>query len=417
MLCGRLEMHLKRRQMNYLMAGSWLLLSGITLFTVFQLQGLESLFSLQGLLFGFELLALLLLDRQMRKDRGVPVLIYHSVSDETDWLPWAWGTSVSVAAFESQLEVLKSKGFQVLSDQQLLENRQQNLPVPNKAVVLHFDDGYLDNHVVAAPVLRQYRFPATFFVATEFIDPGTEIRPDITAHEQKLCWDGYMNRSEIQQLDRDSLFRVESHGVGHGRVQISGKQVTSLSSANWRHMSWLAWQSGSINKYWYKFQQPVAEFGSPVFEHDSELTGRRWQDGYVETDGQFKQRVSDILSNGRAELELILGRQVSVFCWPFDRVSESAFKLALTSGFEVVTGGNGNNGRRSDWRQVSRLHIPDFGWGWRWRWGEKWLFYARLRLFQGNYYWFYLIAVANVMRKLRQRFFPVCTDGVERCTG
>ena len=49
----------------------------------------------------------------------------------------------------------------------LLENS-----LPKRALCITFDDGYADNHELALPVLRRLGLPATFFVATGYLDGG-----------------------------------------------------------------------------------------------------------------------------------------------------------------------------------------------------------------------------------------------------
>lgn len=44
--------------------------------------------------------------------------------------------------------------------------------LPARALAITFDDGYADNHDVALPILRAHRLPATFFIATDFLDGG-----------------------------------------------------------------------------------------------------------------------------------------------------------------------------------------------------------------------------------------------------
>ena len=117
--------------------------------------------------------------RRMKAGGGVPVLVFHSVSDDSDWLPWADGISLSSKAFERQLAAIGNFGFTVISTDELISARQQQTALPKDAVVLHLDDGYLDNWVGAYPVLARHGMRATVFVSPDFIEPGESPRPTL----------------------------------------------------------------------------------------------------------------------------------------------------------------------------------------------------------------------------------------------
>ena len=51
--------------------------------------------------------------------------------------------------------------------------------LPARALAIPFDAGYADNHDVALPILQRHGLPATFFVATGFLDGG-RISADVT---------------------------------------------------------------------------------------------------------------------------------------------------------------------------------------------------------------------------------------------
>jgi len=99
--------------------------------------------------------------------RCLSILIYHRVVPEPDpLLP----DLVSAREFDWQLAVL-GRWFTVLPLREAAARlRSGTLPVRSACVT--FDDGYADNATVALPILRRHGVPATFFVATAFIDGG-----------------------------------------------------------------------------------------------------------------------------------------------------------------------------------------------------------------------------------------------------
>lgn len=99
--------------------------------------------------------------------RSLSILIYHRVVREPDpLLP----DEVCAADFESQMALL-DRWFHVLPLRGAVE-RLQAAMLPARAACVTFDDGYADNAEVALPILRKLGLPATFFVATDFIDGG-----------------------------------------------------------------------------------------------------------------------------------------------------------------------------------------------------------------------------------------------------
>ncbi|PIV80746.1 hypothetical protein COW53_08090, partial [bacterium CG17_big_fil_post_rev_8_21_14_2_50_64_8] len=83
---------------------------------------------------------------------AVPVFTFHSVSDDSDWLPWAADISLGSELFDRQLAVLAATGCRVISTGELVDARREGRPLAPRSVVLHLDDGYLDNWVAATPL-------------------------------------------------------------------------------------------------------------------------------------------------------------------------------------------------------------------------------------------------------------------------
>jgi len=99
--------------------------------------------------------------RRLSTDRGI-VLAYHSISDED--------SSITCApkVYQNHCQFL-ARYFDVVSLHELLNLIKSGEPLDGKAAIT-FDDGYKDNSEVAVEVLVKHDLPATFFVATRFID-------------------------------------------------------------------------------------------------------------------------------------------------------------------------------------------------------------------------------------------------------
>jgi peptidoglycan/xylan/chitin deacetylase (PgdA/CDA1 family) len=111
------------------------------------------------------------------------ILTYHSISDGNSPL------KISPALFTEQMEWL-SANARVLPLRELVEAMTAPRALPERAVVLTFDDAYLDFYSAAAPVLRRFQLPATIFLPTGFCGgsnawPG---QPASTSSEYLLNW-------------------------------------------------------------------------------------------------------------------------------------------------------------------------------------------------------------------------------------
>jgi peptidoglycan/xylan/chitin deacetylase (PgdA/CDA1 family) len=96
------------------------------------------------------------------------VLIYHRVLERPD--PYRRGDP-TVAQFDWQMALL-AREFSVLPLADAVARLAAGT-LPARAACVTFDDGYRDNLTLAAPVLRRHGVPATFFVATDYLDGGT----------------------------------------------------------------------------------------------------------------------------------------------------------------------------------------------------------------------------------------------------
>jgi len=95
------------------------------------------------------------------------ILIYHRVRPAPDPV---FPTAVDAAAFDWQMGLLKEH-FNVLPLREAAAALRRGR-LPARAAAITFDDGYADNAEVALPILRRHGLPATFFVASGFLDGG-----------------------------------------------------------------------------------------------------------------------------------------------------------------------------------------------------------------------------------------------------
>lgn len=108
--------------------------------------------------------------RARRRDRAI-VLRYHAVTPRAEVDYAAPEICMPVEAFRLQM-VFVRRAYRVVPLADLVDALRRDRPLPPGALAITFDDGYADNHTLAAPVLRSLGLPATVYVATGAIDDG-----------------------------------------------------------------------------------------------------------------------------------------------------------------------------------------------------------------------------------------------------
>lgn len=99
-----------------------------------------------------------------------PILMYHNID-------YGEGSFyVSPENFARQMGYIRNKGYQVITLDRLVNNINYGKKPLRNAVVITFDDGYRNNFEYAYPLLKKFNFPATIFLATDFIGRYFESR-------------------------------------------------------------------------------------------------------------------------------------------------------------------------------------------------------------------------------------------------
>ncbi len=159
-------------------------------------------------------------------NRQIPVLAYHRVGYTPDNL------TVTPERFANDLEHLQERGYCSISleeFQKFIDGRSMDLP--DKPVLITFDDGYLDNFQNAYPILRKYGMVGTFFVITDMLWAKERLTPE---HIVEMAQGGMsfgshtVTHRALAELDQPSIYDelVNSKAV---LESVLGKQVNAIA--------------------------------------------------------------------------------------------------------------------------------------------------------------------------------------------
>lgn len=161
----------------------------------------------------------------MKTAAAVPVLMYHHVSPQPGLV------TVSPATFDANMRWLAEHGWTTLSSD-AFAGFLAGQPVPDKSVLVTFDDGYLDNWVYAHPVLQRYAQRATLFSITGWLGDGAvrahdgcgkplPATPDHRACKRAVdegrADEVMMRWSEVEAARAAGTFEFRSHTHSHAR--------------------------------------------------------------------------------------------------------------------------------------------------------------------------------------------------------
>ncbi|MCP4357287.1 MAG: polysaccharide deacetylase family protein [Chloroflexi bacterium] len=102
-----------------------------------------------------------------------PILMYHYISiHPEDADKYRIDLSVAPDDFRAQMEYLAENGYTAVDPYDLSRAITDKTDLPAKPIIITIDDGYRDNYTNAFPILKEFGFTATIFLATDFLDRG-----------------------------------------------------------------------------------------------------------------------------------------------------------------------------------------------------------------------------------------------------
>ncbi len=151
------------------------------------------------------------------KDNGFIVLCYHRFVAKPETVKKPLSVyRMPIEEFKWQMQYLKDQGFKPISMDQLKAYWLEGKPLPDKAVLLTFDDGFRSIYEKAYPVVKEFGYPGVLFLYTDFIRGQSDS----------------LRYSEIEEMQKNG-FDLESHTKSHLQL---GKEAEKRTSANFKSL-------------------------------------------------------------------------------------------------------------------------------------------------------------------------------------
>jgi peptidoglycan/xylan/chitin deacetylase (PgdA/CDA1 family) len=149
-----------------------------------------------------------------RQPAGIPILMYHSISENSEVHRSAYfHTCTAPQVFREHIELLARDGYKTIGLGEAVRKLEEGTRTTEKLVVLTFDDGYEDLYTEAFPILSAHGYTATVFLPTAFIGDSPRQFNGATC----LTW------GQVREL--------KSAGIEFGSHTVTHPQLTTLPAA------------------------------------------------------------------------------------------------------------------------------------------------------------------------------------------
>ncbi len=126
----------------------------------------------------------------------VPVVMYHDILPEKEVF-----FDVTPAEFEEHLRLIQENGLTPISLDQLTTHLRTGLPLPEKPILLSFDDGYGGHYEYVYPLLKKYGYPGVFSIYTSKIGDNQGR--------------SHVNWEQLRQMAADPQVTIAAHSISH----------------------------------------------------------------------------------------------------------------------------------------------------------------------------------------------------------
>ncbi|MCH4827378.1 MAG: polysaccharide deacetylase family protein [Planococcus sp. (in: firmicutes)] len=212
--------------------------------------------------------------------------------------------SVDPVRFKEQMLSLKSAGYTSITKEELLAHLETNAPLPDKSVLITFDDGYISNYTIPFPILKELNMKASIYVIASRI---FETNGGTAGEYEKFSWQ--------QARAMTGTMSIQSH----------------------------TWDSHSKQP---DFQQ----------QDRGLITSRLFTDNKLETQQESEDRTFTDLYTAKNTIEKNVGTEVVAISYPYGEYTADTIRLAKKTGYKMAfTIHTGTNTQNSSPFELKRI--------------------------------------------------------------
>lgn len=179
---------------------------------------------------------------------SVPVLNYHQINDTAEN-----ALTVKVEQFDHQMQYLADNGYHAITPAEMIDCWERGEQLPDKPVIITFDDGYIDNYDNAFPILKKYNLKATIFLISDYVGQ----------YPNYVTWD------KAREMQDSGLIDLESHTLSHVELTKTESREDTLKQLQ-----------GSSEALLYHLKKPARFIAYPCGSYDETVERLTEESGY-----------------------------------------------------------------------------------------------------------------------------------------
>jgi len=220
------------------------------------------------------------------------ILCYHEVAEDAAMLADPYAVDVKLLA--QQLSWMQGHGFHFVSVDQILAARQGGAPLPDKSVLLSFDDGYRSAYSKVFPVLKQFHAPAVMALVGSWLQPRED--QEVSYGDMWVPRNRFLSWDQVREMQASGLVEFANHA--------------------------------------YAMHKGIE--ANPQGNSEPALTSLAWRNGRYETTAEYDKRVRDDLQHNSELIRSQTGRSPRVAVWPYGSYNQHLARVAGELGMPMT---------------------------------------------------------------------------------
>jgi biofilm PGA synthesis lipoprotein PgaB len=215
---------------------------------------------------------------------------------------------------------LKANGYSVVSIQDVINAKKGGKPLPDRAIVLTFDDGYKSFYTYVLPLLKAFNYQATLAIVGSWLEVPENGK--VFYAGKQVPRSKFLSLKELREISQSGLVEIASHTYDLHHGILGNKEGNDMPALT-------------------------------TFEYNPKTN-------QYESDTHYLSRIQSDLSKNNAWIKRETGKSPRIIVWPYGRYNSAAQKMAKNLGMDVaITLDDGENIELQAVDSIRRIYLID----------------------------------------------------------